>query len=112
MKREIISKIIEETDFTSYDAKELVEKRESTQNRLMSKILEFYSLKDVELAVYKDYQFVIMIGFYPNVMLMVELLKREESPKVMDFLKLICDRYEDTFFHGARACLPGNFCAN
>lgn len=73
-----------------YQAIELVERIESIQERLMGRILEFYSLNDDERKTYADYKFVIMIGFYPNVMFMNEMLKGDQEQKVIEFLKLVC----------------------
>lgn len=86
---------MEENDFAVYAAKELVERIESIQEKLMGRILEFYPLNDDERKTYADYKFVIMIGFYPNVMLMSEVLKGDQKQNVIEFLKLVCKRYEN-----------------
>lgn len=85
---------IEEDDFDSYKAQKLIEKIDQIQEKLMSKILEYYSLNEIELKVYEDYKFIIMIGFYPNVMQMIELIKKDDSTQVIQFLELLCNHYE------------------
>ena len=83
---------IEDKDFSLYSSSELLERMNDIQSKLMSRILEYYILNEVELATYEDYRFIINIGFYPNVMLMVKLLQ-EDAEKVLEFLTLICNQY-------------------
>ena len=83
---------IEDKDLGLYSSSELLERMNDIQNKLMSRILEYYILNEVELATYEDYRFIINIGFYPNVMLMAKLLQ-EDAEKVLEFLTLICNQY-------------------
>lgn len=86
----------EDDDFKLYSVSELIERINNIQGKLMSRILEYYQLNDVEIAVYDDYRFIINIGFYPNVMLMVRTLQESEQ-KVVEFLTMVCDQYACRF---------------
>lgn len=88
---------LEKEDFADASPSELIGKIDRVQGNLMKKILAHYELNEAERVVYEDYNFVINVGFYPNVMLMVKLLKQGEADKVIEFLKLLCDRYQKYF---------------
>lgn len=85
---------LEEQDFNTLTPQEIFLKMVSIQNHLMSKILANYTLNEVELAVFHDYQFIIWCSFYPNAMLMIELLKTNHQQKVIQFLEMVCNEYE------------------
>lgn len=84
---------LEKEEFAVCSPSELASKIAKVQDRLMEKILEHYELNEAERAVYEDYRFVINVGFYPNVMLMVKLLKQGDGENVIVFLNFLCERY-------------------
>lgn len=85
---------IEENDFNIYTIVELFDKITTEQNNLMKVILNEYKLNKEEILTYNDYKFIIFIGFYPNVMLWIDLVKKGKKDKVYKLLKLICNQYK------------------
>ena len=84
----------EENDFDTFTPRELFAKMNGIQDTLMRAILQYYPLNDTEMAVYEHYRFIIQVGFFPNVMHMIHLLKHGGAVKVTEFLHLLCDKYE------------------
>lgn len=82
-------------DFSELSSIQLLRKLCTIQNDLLAKILTEYTLAEVEESLLEEYRFLVLIGFYPNVQLLVrELQKVSGREKVCDLITLICDAYE------------------
>lgn len=83
---------IEKEDFEHLNEIELFNKMIQIQNELMQVILKEYSLNALEKELLPYYRKVILLSFYPNVQLWIELIKEGvHSEKVINLLQLLRD---------------------
>ena len=83
---------LDENDFEELSAKEIYEKMNQMQEKLLKVILKHYALNETEKKVLKDYKRIINISFYPNVMLLMNLIENGKSvDKVTEFIQLLCE---------------------
>ena len=62
------------------------------QGRLLNVIFRNYTLNDIEKKVFEDYKRVVDMSFYPNVMLLIELIQNiKYVDKVIQLINLICE---------------------
>ena len=81
---------LKKKDFEDLLARDIFSKMTSIQNDLMSVITSHYKLSDIEMEIIDDYKRVIFTSFYPNVCLMIDLMKQNyQKEKVIEFLEII-----------------------
>lgn len=79
-------------DFEELCAKDIFSKMNQIQGRLLNVIFRNYILNDIEKKVFEDYKRVVDMSFYPNVMLLIELIQnRKYVDKVIQLINLICE---------------------
>lgn len=79
-------------DFEELCAKDIFSKMNQIQGRLLNVIFRNYTLNDIEKKVFEDYKRVVDMSFYPNVMLLIELIQnRKYVDKVIQLINLICE---------------------
>ena len=61
----------------NYPAQDIYNKMTNIQEEMLSVIFESYSLNGDEQSLLYDYKKVIFSSFYPNVVLLIGLLKRD-----------------------------------
>ncbi len=80
-----------EDDFEKLEHKEILSKIIRIQNELLASITLHYKLNDDELDIMKDYNKIIYTSFWPNTLLMIDLITRDEhKEKVIGLLEEIC----------------------
>lgn len=80
-------------DFKHLSDVEIYDKMIEYQEELLSSIILSYKLNKDEIDIKNDYNAVIFTSFWPNVRLMIELLKSDVyGEKVVQLLNLICKR--------------------
>lgn len=83
---------IQKEDFDALSGREVFDKMKKVQQNLLSSILRNYSLNADEMNVVENYNKVIYMSFYPNVVLMINLFqKNRHKDKLIEFLSVICE---------------------
>lgn len=76
---------LESIDFEELSGKQIFEKMNLVSNKLLQGIFENYTLSKVEKMLFIDYKMITYLSFYPNVKVMIELLK-SKSEKILELV--------------------------
>ncbi len=83
----------EDDEFEQMTVSEIVEKIDMEQEKLLSVIFRHYTLNDVECYALPYYKGIIDLFQYPNVCMMVQLLKEDaHREKCVELIQILVDR--------------------